>query len=246
MGATTWEMFAPVYPAFDESMIVQTSSDRRIFEGLDQGDCVGGVTANDDMMAAEGASVADCNKMLLDSTIVQIPVGWPIRQGIDHEIGFMISERINVSQQLKRNASHHFERASWIRRLASTSILPSSTLQPFSGLHSVTPRRRQLKQRAFKPWMRWTCLRRSRSRSSARRSAWLSSSPARMPTSTCFPTLVSAQPRTSSCGTSCSPCQCRSFVIGQRKRRFRMRTSASRWTRFGPQLHPFRPNGAYS
>jgi len=100
MGATTWEMFAPVYPAFDESMIVQTSSDRRIFERLDQGDCVGGVTANDDMMAAEGASVADCNKMLLDSTMVQIPVGWPIREGIDHEIGFMISERINVSQQL--------------------------------------------------------------------------------------------------------------------------------------------------
>ena len=127
MGATTWEMFAPVYPAFDESMIVQTSSDRRIFEGLDQGDCVGGVTANDDMMAAEGASVADCNKMLLDSTIVQIPVGWPIRQGIDHEIGFMISERINVSQQLKRNASHLLKgrvgSAGWPLRQSCQAVL---------------------------------------------------------------------------------------------------------------------------
>jgi len=104
MGSTTWEMFAPIYRDFDASMIVDQTAGggdtKEGFEALEAGVCDGVITSEDIVRDVNSQTAAHCNKMLLPLTILQIPTAWPVRRGIDFELGFMMAERVSVSHTM--------------------------------------------------------------------------------------------------------------------------------------------------
>ena len=68
-----------------------------LIAACNSGECVATIIAEPVVKGIMAKDSKHCNKKLLGETYIQIPNGWPVREGLDHEFGYTIATRVAVS-----------------------------------------------------------------------------------------------------------------------------------------------------